>query len=397
MRVGYFITRFPYKESIFEKYRWGGAENVAYHLSKYIASRGHIVKVFTTSATSCNLLEKENGLEIYRFSTRLNIENGSVSVRMFFDCIKHSLDIVHVHFATPAADLAGLWYKKIKKVPLIVTYHGDGLENYGKLIRRMAVYVYNRIFVNRILSEADVIISPSEYYIDESRFLGRYREKIEIIPNGINLKDFEIGKSKEECRELLGLDKGKEIILFVGALINYKAPDVLLRSMPAVLEEHPNSELVLVGTGPMKKELEEISRRLGIEKSVRFAGFVDEHLKPFYYRAADIFCLPSTMTTEVFPLVLLEASASELPIVVSDLKTFKCIIEDGYNSIVTRRGDPKALADAIIYLLENEDVRKKMGENARRKVENYSWERIAERHEKLYERVLNENLPFRRI
>ena len=111
-------------------------------------------------------------------------------------------------------------------------------------------------------------------------------------------------------------------------------------------------------------------------------------MKPFYYKAADIFCLPSTMTTEVFPLVLLEASASEIPMVVSDLNTFKCIVENGYNGIIARRGDPEALANAIIYLLENEDTRKKMGKNARKKVEKYTWERIAEMTEKVYQMVL---------
>jgi glycosyltransferase involved in cell wall biosynthesis len=137
----------------------------------------------------------------------------------------------------------------------------------------------------------------------------------------------------------------------------------------------------------MRVELEMLSRRLGVERNVKFAGFVEENLKPFYYRAADVFVLPSVMKTEVFPLVFLEASASGLPIVVSDLDTFKCIIEDGYNGIVTKRGDENNLADAIIYLLENEEVREKMGENAKKKVDDYSWERIAEETEKVYEEV----------
>jgi len=393
MKIGYFITRFPYKEgfndkSIFGKYQWGGAEIVAYTLSKQMSKRGHEVKVFTTSANSYNSVEKDEKLEVYRFSTKISIEKGSLPIKMFFECLNHTLDLVHVHFTTPAADLAGLWYKKRRNVPLIITYHGDWQENYGKLIRRMAVYLYNRIFVDRILSEADVIVSPSEYYIDESRFLKKYKDKIVVIPNGINLEDFEIGKSKEECREILGLDKDKEIILFVGALINYKGPDVLLRAMSIVFNKHSNAELVLVGNGPMRRELEELAKKLSIEKNVRFAGFVKERMKPFYYKAADIFCLPSTMTTEVFPLVLLEASASEIPMVVSDLNTFKCIIENEYNGIVTKRGDPKSLADAIIYLLENEEVRKRMGKNAKKKVENYSWERIAEMTEKVYQMVL---------
>ena len=91
---------------------------------------------------------------------------------------------------------------------------------------------------------------------------------------------------------------------------------------------------------------------------------------------------------EVFPIVFLEASAAGLPMVVSDLDTFKCIIEDGYNGIVTKRGAENNLADALIYLLGNVDVREKMGMNARKKVEDYSWEKIAEETEHLYRRLI---------
>jgi glycosyltransferase involved in cell wall biosynthesis len=160
--------------------------------------------------------------------------------------------------------------------------------------------------------------------------------------------------------------------------------------MPWVISKVPDAELLVAGDGVMRDYLKALVNKLGISQHVRFVGFVEESLKPLYYKAADIFCLPSVMSTEVFPLALLEALASGLPMIVSNLNTFKCIIEDGYNGIVTKRGDSKALADAIVYLLENEDVRRKMGENARRKAEKYSWEKIAEMTEKLYEHVLSE-------
>ena len=125
-------------------------------------------------------------------------------------------------------------------------------------------------------------------------------------------------------------------------------------------------------------------KKTGVEKNVKFTGFIEEALKPLYYKAADIFCLPSVMKSEVFPIVLLEASAASLPMIVSDLDTFKCIIENGYNGLFTKREDEKDLADAVIYLLENKDIREKLGKNARKKVEDYSWERIAEETEKVY-------------
>jgi glycosyltransferase involved in cell wall biosynthesis len=298
------------------------------------------------------------------------------------------LDIVHAHAGNPPAPIAAYWYAKKKKKPFVVTYHGDGQWNWGGLIRRISVSSYNKYLLDKILSYADVAISPSEYYIDESRFLGKYRDKIVVIPNGINIDEFDISYSKEECREKLGLPIDNKIILFLGGLNPHKGPDVLLKAMPKILKSIPDAKLVFVGSGGMREELERLCKRLGVEKYVSFAGFVEECMKPFYYEAADVFCLPSVMKSEVFPIVLLEASASGLPMVVSDLDTLKCIIEDGYNGIVTKRGDENDLAEKIIYLLENEDIREKMGKNARKKVEDYSWEKIAEMTEKVYEGLI---------
>jgi glycosyltransferase involved in cell wall biosynthesis len=395
MIINYFITHFPYKDhfdnpSRFVHYKCGGAERVAYYLALEMAKRGHEINVFTTSINSSNSVEKYSGINIYRYSTVFRIEGGSLSLGLFTKTFNYDGNIVHVHFSTPPAEIAALLYAKRKELPIVLTYHGDWQESFGGIARRMALYFYNKFLLHEILSRVDVIISPSRHYVHESRFLAKYQDKIVVIPNGINVKDFNAPYSKEECRKKLGLEVNGYVILFVGNLTPYKGPEILVRAMPEVMREIPSAELVFVGNGSMRKELEELSKRLGIEKHVKFAGFVKESLKPLYYKAADVFCLPSIMSTEVFPLVLLEASASDLPMVVSDLNTFKCIIEDGYNGIVTRRGDPKALADAIVYLLENEDVRRKMGENARRKAEKYSWEKIAEMTEKLYEQVLSE-------
>ena len=391
MKINYFITHFPYKDHFddaehFTRYKYGGAELTAYYLALEMAKRNG-VNVFTTSVDSKDSFEEYDGVSVHRYGTKFRIEKGNISFRLFTKPLSRDAEVIHAHFSTPPGEIAGARCARKKKVPFVLTYHGDGQESFGGFIRKTALSFYNKYLLDKVLSYADTIISPSEYYISESRFLGKYKDKIVVIPNGINIEDFEIPYSKEQCREKLALPIEKDIILFVGNLIQYKGPNVLVKAMQIVAKEVPDTELVFVGSGKMKDELEMLSKKLGVEKHVKFAGFVEESLKPLYYRAGDVFVLPSTMNTEVFPLVLLEASASGLPMVVSDLDTFKCIIEDGYNGIVTKRRDENSLADAIIYLLTNEDIRKKMGKNARKKVEDYSWERIAEETEKVYEDV----------
>lgn len=394
MRIGYFTAHFPYKDRLddneyYKQYYHSGAVFAAYQLAINIAYKGHDVSVFTTSINSKDHLEKYKNMTIYRYATNFRVLASNISCGMFYKPLKHNVDIVHVHFDIPPGPLAGLRYAKKRKIPSVVTYHGDWQESFGGFVRRTALSFYNKHLLDKTLSYANAIISPSKYYIDESRFLGKYRDKIVVIPNGIDINEFDIPYSKEKCREKLGLLINENIILFVGNFTPYKGPDALVRAMQKIAKEVPDTELVFVGSGGMRYDLEELSKRRGVDKYVKFAGFVEESLKPLYYKAADVFVLPSTMNTEVFPLVLLEASASGLPMVVSDLDTFKCIIEDGYNGIVTKRRDENSLADAIIYLLTNEDIRKKMGKNARKKVEDYSWERITEETEKVYEMVMN--------
>jgi glycosyltransferase involved in cell wall biosynthesis len=391
MKISYFITHFPYKNKPFsKKYATGGAEAVADNLASVMAQKGHEISIFTTSPDSKDGVEEYNGIKVYRYGTNFRVASGSFSFGLLKNPAKYPTDLVHVHISVPMGDIAGLRCAKKKNVPLVITYHGEVQGGYGGFIRRISVYFYSKYLLNKILSYADVIISPSEYYINESRLLSRYRDKIVVIPNGVNIDEFNIPYSKEECREKLDLPLDVKIILFLSGLNPHKGPDVLVRAMPKILKKVSDAKLVFVGGGGMREELERLCKRLGIEKNVKFAGFVEENMKSFYYKAADVFCLPSVMKSEVFPIVLLEASASGLPMVVSDLDTFKCIIEDGYNGIVTKRGDEKNLADAIIYLLENKEVREKMGINGRKKVKDYSWERIAEMTEKIYLNLIGE-------
>ena len=128
-----------------------------------------------------------------------------------------------------------------------------------------------------------------------------------------------------------------------------------------------------------------------MDENIEFLGFIDESLKPLYFKASDIFCLPSTTMAESFGIVNLEAMASGIPIVSSKLGGIPDIVKDGENGLLVKPGDVEGLADALIYLLKNEDVREKMGDDGRKKVENYSWEKIAEETDKIYKKLLEKS------
>lgn len=382
MKIAHFISNFP-KNIDSEVY---GKSLAAYNICLRLAELGQEIHVFTVSNDYENDFEDYGNLKVHRYKSSIGYKSEGFSYKLLNDPLNYDFDIVHVHSGISATVLAGYRYSVKKKVPLVVTWHGDSIRGYGRykgIIAGTASFFYNNIFVKKILNHAKVIISPSEYYIDVSEFLRDYKNKIVIIPNGIDLEEFEIPYSKEECKDRLGLT-GKKVILFVGSLFPLKGPHILLKAIPEILKENKDLIFIFMGDGNIG-EYRKLSRELDIEKKVKFIGYTSGEIKVAYYNAADIFVLPSMV--EVFPLVLLEASAAALPMVVSNLDTFKCIVREGCNGIFTKKEDEKSLSDAISYLLKNENIRNQMGINARKNVKNFSWNKIAEKTEKIYIQV----------
>jgi len=393
MKIGYFSSKFPYitiqqNSPNNYKYTYGGSVLATYYLALEMSRKGKDIMVFTTSYNSKDSIEEYNNLKIYRYGTNFRFLTSNISLGYFYKPLTYNADIVHVSFDIPPSPFAGLIYTRKKNLPLVITYHGDWEDSYGNILRRLGVGFHNRLLVDKLLSAAKVIISPSSIYINSSKFLKKYEDKIIVIPNGINLEEFKIPYSKKECREKLGLPTHKNIILFFGYLVPYKSPDILLKTFPKILKKVPDTLLVFAGNGVMEEELKRLSIELKVEKCVIFAGYVGKEHRPLYYKAADIFCLPSTMRTECHPIAILEAMACGIPIVASKIGGIPDIVKDGENGLLVPPKDENALADAIIYLLENKDIRERMGRNGRDKVERYSWEKIAEETEKIYEELI---------
>ncbi len=356
-----------------------------------MSKKGHRVSVFTTSVDSRDSFRNKKNVNVYRFGTTFRLGRGHFSLGIFIRPIQYEVNVVHAHIAAPPADLAGMLDSKIRKIPFVVTYHGDAVQSYGALARRAMVSFYNNRLLEKILSAAKAIIVPSRNFARESRFLGRHSKKITVIPNGVDVTKFELSYSKEKCRQKLNLPLDQKIMLFVGNLIEYKGIDVLLHSMSMIVKKAKKTRLLLVGDGKIRHELEELSVQLGLGKSVKFVGFVGENVKPLYYRASDIFVLPSTMRTESFGLVNLEAMACGLPIVASNIGGIPDVVRDQQNGLLVPPKDVKTLARSIVCLLKDDDLRHRMSETARIIVRSYSWRKVADDTESIYKEILRNN------
>lgn len=387
MKIGYYIRYFPYKNrSLLHPVLYAGPEVVAYNLALNMAKRGHEVKIFTISVDHRDSVEKYENITIYRYAKSFSVGYFNVSFGLFYKPLKHQVDIVHAH-SSGIAGFTAIQYARRKHIPFVLTHHGElSAEGYDNFIQRMCASFYRKYLMEKVLSYPNVIISPSESFINESKFLGKYRDKIVVIPNGINLEEFGIPYSREECKSKLGLN-GNNVVLFIGTLYPIKGLHILLKAMPKIIKDHENTIFVFIGGGDIDK-YKGLSEELGVKKHVKFAGFIgDASKKALYYKAAEVFVLPSLR--ESFGVVNLEAMACGIPIVASNVGGIPDVIKHGENGLLVPPKDPEALADAIIYLLENEEEREKMGRNGRKISKNYSWAMIAEKTEKVYEKLIN--------
>jgi glycosyltransferase involved in cell wall biosynthesis len=296
-----------------------------------------------------------------------------VSRRNLNGVIKH-LSVVHVHspFIT---GWMGLRYARRYGVPLVYTYHTQ-LEAYAHYIpfernaTQFAAAVLTRAFANL----ADTVVVPTPAMAARLRDLGVHA-RIEIVPSGIDVARFAMGRRDEALRARLGATPGDRILLSVGRLAKEKNLELLVRALACARD--PSLKLILAGEGPLRFRLTALARECDVGGQVRFLGSVAREELPDLYASADAFAMPSI--TETQGLVLAEALAAGAHVIASDAAQTRDVLA-GAGSVVSPT--PEAFATAFrIVPLEPEVLRI---EAAHRAAERFSLDRQTERILGLY-------------
>jgi glycosyltransferase involved in cell wall biosynthesis len=281
-------------------------------------------------------------------------------------------DIVHsqmIGMGVPA-----LAAKKLFGLPYIVWGRGSDVHLSGKSVK---------FILRPVLKNADAVIALTENM--KKNMGGFCNRDIFVIPNGIDLDRFN-NLSKKDLRSGLQLGQDAKIITFIGRLHPVKGVTFLIKAMKLIKNEEPNTKLIIIGDGSEKERLKEIARELNLEPSVIFLQQVPNQSIPKYTVASDVFVLPSL--SEGFPLTILEAMASGLPVVSTRVGGLSEIITEGENGFLVEPGKPEQLAEKILFFLKNDEARAKVSENNKEKAKQYSWESIVSKVEAIYYEVL---------
>lgn len=204
------------------------------------------------------------------------------------------------------------------------------------------------------------------------------------LPPGVDEKTFHPGSGGDEIRARLGLTD-RPVVVCVSRLVPRKGQDTLIEAMPAITAAVPDAVLLIVGGGPYEKELRALAARTGVAGSVRFTGAVPWAELPAHYGAGDVFAMPCRtrrggLDVEGLGIVYLEASATGLPVVAGDSGGAPDAVLDGETGWVVPGGSPQATAERVVALLEDPELRRRMGERGRAWVEEkWRWDLLAEK------------------
>ena len=263
------------------------------------------------------------------------------SSRGFFeDC-----DIIHAHNAFP--DCVASVKAFGNRFPVVVTVHGSDINMFAMKPNLQPVIV-------NALNKTSCIICVSASLKDKLHEIG-VSSRCEVIPNGVNTELFTPGDRTEACR-LLGLDPDRPRIIFVGNFTKIKGIEYLIQSMPVVLKEYPDCELILLGAQPGNTYLMKYNKlieSIGIKNAIRIVRTVPHENLPPWMQASDLLVLPSM--SEGFGLVIAEALACGRPVVATKSGGPESIVEKGLGVLVTP-GDYEALGNGILRVLDRKGI-----------------------------------------
>lgn len=388
--------------SNFYKPSWetGGVTKVNYELAKNLVRLEHNVTVYTTDGFNSRLNVSKNvpvdveGVKVYYFYnlSRYFVKKLIFPVPYYAPLIIRrdirNFDVIHIHEHRSLLAVFVHYYAKKYKVPYILQSHGSIFPHFqNKGLKKF----FDQVFGANILKDASKLIALTETEANQYMQMGIDQSKICIIPNGINIEEFENLPEKGEFRKKYSIKDSDKIILFLGRIDKIKGIDLLIDSFSQLKTELNNVKLVIVG--PKVDEYYSVVidkvKTLNLIDSVLFTGPLYGWEKKTAYVDSNILAYPSVF--EIFGLVPFEAIMCGTPIIVTDGCGCGEIVNEANCGYLVKFGDIEDLATKIKTILENPALSSSFVENGKRYIcDNLAWENIILKIEDCYENSMRD-------
>lgn len=362
----------------------GGGSTVTKYAIRHLVRAGHDVTLITSRFRDLPKRETIDGATVIRIPAVRRYKDFCATwelvtfgISALFYCLyftsRHKVDFVQAYFAVPAGWVAWI-LQMFKRIPYAVYFGGSDIPG-ANPSRYKALYPLLTPLLRAIWRGAEFRTVCSQDLVR----LGREadpKSEFTLIPNGV-----ETGRFKPIERPL----NPKVKILFIGRLIPRKGFQRVIRALPAVRKAAKVPfEVEVVGSGAFREELDGIAEKLGVSDLIKYVGTIPYDQLEKAYQYADIFVL--TSLSEGMPSVILEAMGVSLPIVASDVGGNNEIVKEGENGRLIQGDDIEKLAQDLAELINDKDLRRRMGAKSREMALQYDWSNIMSRYNKLYSR-----------
>lgn len=367
----------------FPAVRYGGPIKSEHGLNKWLVKNGADVTVYATNIDGNGVLDvplnKEvdiDGVKVFYFPITFRPWQYSYSLHCALAKNIKNFDLMRITSVFLAASTLGAYYAKKFKKPYYISPRGSlMIETLKKKSFKKNLYL--KFIEKRNLKDA-IIHFTADMEKDEYLKMGFPLKRGIIIPNGLDFDEFKNNVPIGEFRKKYDIKINKKIILFLGRLSWKKGFDTLIPAFAEVVKKESDAVLVIAGGDDenYKKTIDKLIKKYNIGDKIIFTGIIDGKDKVAAYQDSNIFVLPSY--SENFGNAVFEAMYFGLPVVITkNVGGFPIVLEAGAGFIIEK--NEKQLAEAILKILNNNDLAKKMGQNGKKLVETeFLWPKIAE-------------------
>lgn len=366
------------------------------------------VHVLAPHDKNAKLFEEMNGVKVYRFPyfvpnlEKLAYGGGALEnmkknplvifllpfyslsniIYLGYLYIRFKYHIINVHWLIPSGFLA-LFLKAIFRFKLVITSHGGDIYGFTKNKLMSKLQINKAIYIAIKFADKITVVSSAIKSEAVARFSGlNLEEKITVIPMGIELTKFN-GKPRTDAEI-------PSKLLFVGRLSEKKGVEYLIRALRILKDKNEAFNLTIAGDGSERDKLEALTSKLGLNEDIKFIGAYDNKNLINFFNEHDIFIGPSVEAQngdkEGLPVTFMEAMAGGIPAVVSNTPGVTDLITNGHDGLIVEQKNPEQIAEAVLKLKNDFELRNQISQNAIITAQNYNWKNIVKKYYELFEK-----------